>query len=90
MGSKLPFVGRLFWVILPGVYLLAFLVFFILIKFFDYQLTNADIGGSLISGFILSYLLHLWMLPGEHAHSGDQRDIEDQGATEEETQPEDE
>jgi len=65
-GGKLPFVGRLFWTILPIVFVVAFLTFFIAIRFFDYKLTNADIGGSIISGLILSYLIHLWLLPAEH------------------------
>lgn len=65
MGFKLPFVGRIFWKILPAVFALAFLVFFVAIRFFEYELTNADVGGSIISGVLLSYLLHLWTLPAE-------------------------
>ena len=62
---KIPFVGRLFWKILPAVFVLVVLTFWVSVKFFDYEMTNADYGGSFISGIILSYLLHLWMLPAD-------------------------
>ncbi len=78
MGGKLPFVGRIFWKILPAVFILAFVVFFVAIKFFDYELTNADIGGSIISGILASYLLHLWTLPAEYFPVYDDEDYEDE------------
>ena len=88
MGFKLPFVGRIFWKILPAVFALAFLVFFIAIKLFGYELTNADVGGSIISGVLLSYLLQLWMLPAEEfpditglGHPVDEHDDPDRDAT---------
>lgn len=83
---ELPFVGRIFWKILPAVFALAFLVFFVAIRFFGYELTNADVGGSIISGVLLAYLLHLWTLPAEEfpdiaglGHLDDEHEGQDHG-----------
>ncbi|MGB0714710.1 MAG: hypothetical protein ACPGXK_02470 [Phycisphaerae bacterium] len=62
---KLPFVGRIYWKILPVVLGLLIATFWIAITYFDYEMTRADGPGSLISGIIFSYLLHLWMLPAD-------------------------
>jgi len=74
---KIPFVGRLFWRILPAVFVLVVLTFWIAVRFFDYEMTNADYGGSFISGVIFSYLLHLWMLPAD-AYPGYEDEYEDE------------
>ena len=83
---NLPFVGRIFWKILPTIVVLVVAGFWIAVKFFDYEMTNADYGGSTISAIIFSYLLHLWMLPGEfHAEDAEPEGDVDLPADDEET-----
>ena len=62
--SKLPFDRKIFWATFGVVMVLLVVTFFVLFKFTTYQLTNADLFGSLIAATIFSYLVHLWMLPG--------------------------
>lgn len=71
-GGRLPFVGRIFWKILPVVAVLVVLGFWVSLKLFDdyNEVTNADKVGSTISAILLSYLLHLWMLPAEELGGG--------------------
>ena len=64
--SKLPFNRAIFWKIFITVMVLVVLTFVILFWFTKYQLTTADTYGSLISAVILSYLIHLWLLPPEY------------------------
>ncbi len=64
--SKLPFDRAIFWKVFLIVMALVVLTFYLLFKFTTYQLTNADRFGSLISATILSYLVHLWLLPPEY------------------------
>ncbi len=64
--SRLPFDRGIFWKVFLAVMGLLVLTFYLLFKFSTYQLTNADRFGSLISATILSYLLHLWLLPSEY------------------------
>ena len=71
--SKLPFDRAIFWKVFLIVMALVVLTFYLLFKFTTYQLTNADRFGSLISATILSYLVHLWLLPPEY----DDEDYED-------------
>ncbi|MFQ5462203.1 MAG: hypothetical protein ACE5E5_06200 [Phycisphaerae bacterium] len=85
---KIPFVGRLFWKILPAVFVLVVLTFWIAVRFFDYEMTNADYGGSFISGIIFSYLLHLWMLPAD-AYPDYEDDYEDDDEWEDEEDDDD-
>lgn len=87
MPGKLPFVGRIFWKVLAVVVVLAVLIFAILIGFTDYELTRTDAVGSLISLLILSYLVHLWLLPGEHAQSQDEPAPHGEPAPDDEPQP---
>lgn len=70
-GGRLPFVGRIFWKILPIVAILVVVGFWVSIKFFGYEkVTTADKVGSTISAILLAYLLHLWMLPAEKLGGG--------------------
>ena len=48
------------WDKLALVALVVFAIFTIAIQFFGYELTSADIPGSLIAIPILAYLLHLF------------------------------
>lgn len=82
--SKLPFDRAIFWKVFLIVMALVVLTFCLLFKFTTYQLTNADRFGSLISATILSYLVHLWLLPPEY----DDEDYEDdEPATPDHDQP---
>lgn len=63
MGQKLPFVGRIFWIVLVVVAVLGVVAWYLVVKFMGYEMQSQDYGGSVISGVILSYLVHLWLLP---------------------------
>ncbi len=78
--SKLPFDRRIFWSVFLVVMALVLLTFYLFFKFSSYQLTNADRFGSLISASILSYLVHLWLLPPEYddeEYDDDEEDVDD-------------
>ena len=64
--SKLPFVPRIFWTVFAIVVGSVVLVWFLLAKWELYERTTTDTVGSAISAVIFSYLVHLWMLPGEY------------------------
>ena len=64
--SRLPFEGRIFWKALPAVYVLSVVAWVLIVKFSEYEMTPADYGGTFISVTIFAYLIHLWMLPGDH------------------------
>ena len=59
-SSKLPFDKALFLKVLPMVYLV-FLVVFATLMAFGYNLTNADIPGSLLAGGLIAYLVQFVM-----------------------------
>ncbi len=69
MDRKLPFVGRIFWKVLAAVAILAVVGWAVIAKVTGYEITPADYGGSTISGLILAYLVHLWLLPQEEPPS---------------------
>lgn len=75
---RIPFVGRIYWKILPVVLGLLIASFWIAIAFFGYEMTRADGPGSLISAVIFSYLLHLWILPAEAYDEYDEYDDDDE------------
>jgi hypothetical protein len=77
MGSRVPFVGRIFWKVLPVVLVLVVIGFAIAVRFFDYEIMRADYGGALISSVILSYLVHLWLLPGPYQSPEDEPPSDD-------------
>lgn len=54
---SLPFDKATFFKVLPFVYLGFFMVFAIAMTLFAYELTNADIPGSLLSGMVIAYLI---------------------------------
>jgi hypothetical protein len=57
-GRKLPFNTKGFFTVLPWVYA-AIAGFFALVIFaFGYELTSADVPGSLLAGAIVAYLIH--------------------------------
>ncbi len=65
MNRKLPFVGRIFWKVFVTVVVLLIAGWVLIPRVSEYEITNADYGGSSICAVILSYLVHLWMLPQE-------------------------
>ena len=84
MRGKLPFVGRIFWKVLAIVVVLVVLAFAYFLRFTKYELATRDIVGSLISLLILSYLVHLWLLPGEYAQPDDEPGPDEQTHPDEE------
>ncbi len=69
-NNRLPFVGRIFWKVLLVVVGLLLASWF-LIPGTGYEITSADYGGSSITALILSYLVHLWLLPGPDSPPND-------------------
>ena len=65
MLGKLPFVGRIFWRVLACITVLVVVTWIIVVKGFGYVMQSQDYPGSVISGLIFSYLVHLWLLPEE-------------------------
>ncbi|MBU0716785.1 MAG: hypothetical protein KJ749_00920 [Planctomycetes bacterium] len=78
--AKLPFDRGVFWKVFITVMVLLVLTFWILFHFTSYKLTSADTYGSLISATILSYLLHLWLLPMDRLYEEDWEDEEENPA----------
>ncbi len=78
---KLPFKKGLFWTTLVIVFVLIVVAWKLILRYTDYEMIGADYGGSLISGVLFSYLVHLWMLPGEYddedAEEWEDEDTED-------------
>ncbi len=65
MSRKLPFAGRIFWKVLVVMAVLAVVSWIVIVKVTEYQMQSQDYGGSIISGVIFAYLVHLWLLPKE-------------------------
>ena len=71
-NSKLPFVGRIFWKVFAVIVVLLVASWYLIPLVIDYEITSADYGGSSITAVILSYLVHLWILPGPDLQSDEQ------------------
>lgn len=56
--QSIPFDKALFYKVLPMVYLGIVVAFSSAIALFGYEMTTADIPGSLISGLVVTYLVH--------------------------------
>ena len=65
MQRKVPFVGRVFWKVLVVVAVLGTAAWALIVKLIEYRIQPQDYGGSVISGVLLAYLVHLWLLPQE-------------------------
>jgi hypothetical protein len=63
--GKLPFVGRIFWKTLAFVVVVAAVAIWAYIKFAEYEVTSADRFGAPVTVVLLSYLIHLWLLPAD-------------------------
>lgn len=63
--GKLPFVGRIFWKTLVCVVVVASIAIWAFIKFAEYEVTSADRFGAPVTAILLSYLVHLWLLPAD-------------------------
>jgi hypothetical protein len=72
--NRFPFVGRIFWKVLVAVTVAIVLAFVLFERFSDYERTTTDIVGSTISGVLFSYLVHLWLLPGEEPPDEESQD----------------
>jgi hypothetical protein len=70
-NSKLPFVGRILWKVFAVIAVLLVVAWVVIPRVTDYRITAADYGGSSIAALILSYLVHLWLLPGPEPPPGD-------------------
>ena len=60
-NQRIPFDKVSYFKILPIVWSALALFFAIAIGFFGYELTDADIPGSLIAGAVGAYLIHVIM-----------------------------
>lgn len=78
--GKLPFEKGLFWKCLITVYVLVVVAWVLIVRFSDYEMTNADYVGSFISATIFSYLIHLWLLPGDHEYDEDYDEFDEEEA----------
>jgi hypothetical protein len=56
--SKLPFDMQLYFKVLPLVYLGFVVIFATAVTLFGYEMTNADVPGSLLTGGVIAYLIH--------------------------------
>jgi hypothetical protein len=65
MSQKLPFIRRIFWTVFVVVGVLGVAGWAVAVKAFAYEMQSQDYGGSVITWVILSYLVHLWLLPEE-------------------------
>jgi len=58
-GLTFPVKVNLFFKLVPIVWICELILLFASIFFFNYEITNADMPGGLISGILLAYLIHL-------------------------------
>ena len=63
-NNRLPFNKALYLKALPYVYLGFVVVFGTAMILFGYEMTSADIPGSLLSGLVIAYLVHFVMIAG--------------------------
>jgi len=77
---KLPFVPRIFWITLGIVAGLVAIVWTLVLKFTEYELMDADYGGTVISSIIFSYLVHLWVMPIDDAMLDENAPFDEPGA----------
>jgi len=80
--GKLPFVGRIFWKTLVCVTVIASVGIWAYIKFGEYEVTSADRFGAPVTGVLLSYLIHLWLLPADVLQGDDENESHDNGSDE--------
>ena len=68
--SKLPFEAGIFVKVLAVVVVLAIVAWVVAKRLFDYgPLQPQDWVGTVITTLLLSYLVHLWLLPMDDHHS---------------------
>ncbi len=80
--GKLPFVGRIFFKTLVCVAVIASIGIWAYIKFAEYEVTSADRFGAPVTGILLSYLIHLWLLPADVLQGDDDADSSENGPDE--------
>ncbi len=65
MNRRFPFAGRVFWKVLVVVAALVVVAWVVIVKVTEYQMKSQDYGGSIVSGVIFAYLVHLWLQPDD-------------------------
>ena len=70
--GKLPFAAGIFWKTFAVVVVAVVVAWWLIVKLTGYEITAADYGGTTISTILLTYLVHLWLLPSEHLHHDDE------------------
>lgn len=65
---KLPFVRRIFWKTLTAVVVCVVVGWGLYISLSGYKLEPQDYVGTVICTVLLSYLIHLWIMPAEDLH----------------------
>ncbi|MBI3833685.1 MAG: hypothetical protein HY287_05070 [Planctomycetes bacterium] len=65
MLGKLPFSASVFWKTLLVVVMLTVVAWSVAVRGFHYVMTPADYVGTTISAILLTYLVHLWILPAD-------------------------
>lgn len=78
MLKKLPFVGRIYWKIFAIVFILLGIGWAVTIWIYE-SITRTDMVGSVISALLLTYLVHLWLLPPEETPDDPASDSDDAG-----------
>ncbi len=78
--SKLPFEAPLFWKCLFTIFTLVVIAWVAAVKLMAYEMITPDYVGSFISAVIFSYLVHLWLLPGEYEDDDEYEDEEPEEA----------
>jgi len=73
----LPFVTALYFKTLAVVAVLVSTAWLLVRTLSDYEPTNADFGGTIISSLIFTYLVHLWIMPMDDALFEDALDEQD-------------
>ncbi len=68
---KLPFVAGIFWKVFAGAVVLVLAYWFLYTPLTGSPVESQDYVGSAICGVILSYLVHLWLLPDPDSDLGD-------------------
>jgi len=77
----LPFVTGLYFKTLAAVAILVSTAWLLVRTLSDYEPTNADFGGTIISSLIFAYLVHLWIMPMDDVMFDDPLDKQDTAAS---------
>ena len=76
--KKLPFYPGIFFKTLLVVVILVTVVWSLYLWLSDYIVTPADYIGTFISTILLTYLVHLWIMPTDHSLFEDESDSDEE------------